>query len=142
MLFRSLTGMITVHFSKIQRDSSGSPTQSGIYLSVTDEEGDTTGGTMMFNVIENGMPRWSPLTPVSLDEGGSITVFLKDKLTDSNQDGTPANGVDHLTIAIVGIDNSELLSASVTGFNLVIETIDDDVTGQATLTLRASDGVQ
>jgi len=137
-----LTGMITVHFSKIQRDSSGSPTQSGIYISVTDEEGDTTGGTLMFNVIENGMPRWSPLTPVSLDEGGSSTVFLKNMLSDSNQDGTPANGVDHLTIAIVGIDNSELLSASVTGFNLVIETIDDDVTGQATLTLRASDGVQ
>ncbi len=137
-----VTGMMTVYFSKIQRDSDGSPTQSSIYLSVTDEEGDTTGGTLLFNVIENGMPRWSPLSPVSIDEGGSSTVFLKNMLSDSNQDGTPANGVDHLSIAIVGIDNSELLSASVTGFNLVIETIDDDATGEATLTLRASDGIQ
>ncbi|HIB59964.1 MAG TPA: hypothetical protein EYO42_05460, partial [Candidatus Poseidoniales archaeon] len=137
-----VTGMMTVQFSKIQRDSDGSPTQSSIYLSVTDEEGDTTGGTLLFNVIENGMPRWSPLSPVNIDEGGSSTVFLKNMLSDSNQDGTPANGVDHLSIAIVGIDNSELLSASVTGFNLVIETIDDDATGEATLTLRASDGIQ
>ncbi len=137
-----VTGMMTVQFSKIQRDSDGSPTQSSIYLSVTDEEGDTSGGTLLFNVIENGMPRWSPLSPVSIDEGGSSTVFLKNMLSDSNQDGTPANGVDHLSIAIVGIDNSELLSASVTGFNLVIETIDEDATGEATLTLRASDGIQ
>jgi len=136
------SGMMTVNFTKIQRDNGGNPTQSGIYLSVTDEEGDTTGGTLLFNVIENGMPRWSPLAPVSIDEGGSSTVFLKNMLSDSNQDGTPANGVDHLTLAIVGVDNSDLLSASISGFNLVINTIDDDATGEATLTIRASDGIQ
>ena len=137
-----VSGMMNVNFTKIQRDNGGNPTQSGIYLSVTDEEGDTTGGTLLFNVIENGMPRWSPLAPVSIDEGGSSTVFLKNMLSDSNQDGTPANGVDHLTLAIVGVDNSDLLSASISGFNLVINAIDDDATGEATLTIRASDGIQ
>jgi hypothetical protein len=136
------TGMMNVHFNKIQRDSSGNPTQSGIYLSVTDEDGGNSGGTLLFNVIENGMPRWAAVSPVTMDEASSTVVFLKNSLSDSNSDGTPTNGVDHLSLAIVGNDNTDLLTASVNGFNLEIETVDDDATGEATLTVRASDGIQ
>ncbi|MDC0055654.1 hypothetical protein OAJ94_01225 [Deltaproteobacteria bacterium] len=136
----STTGKMTVLFNNIQRDVHGTPMPSGIYVIVDDGE-DTTSGTLLFNVIENGQPRWGAVTSIHMDEGSSDSIMLSNYLSDTDDTGASVDS-SSLIVAVLENDNRDLITASVTGQTLNIETIDQDVFGQARLTLRASDGTQ
>ena len=56
--FDSETLEINVLFDQISYDSIGNSISQGIFITVGDGE-DINSGTLMFNVIENGQPRWS-----------------------------------------------------------------------------------
>jgi exonuclease VII small subunit len=136
----STTGKMTVIFDNIQRDVHGTPMPSGIYITVDDGE-DTTSGTLLFNVIENGQPRWGAVPSTHMDEGSSESIMLSNYLSDTDDIGTSVDS-SNLIVAVLENDNRDLITASVTGQTLNIETMDQDVFGQARLTLRASDGTQ
>lgn len=119
--------------------------QNGIEITVDDGE-DYTGsnlpyGTLLFNVFENGQPRWDGLPTRTVDEGGSGNIALLDYLSDTDADGNGV-GAELLTLSIVRNSNPEVFNIDLSGDILSYETVDDDVNGQATVTLRASDGVQ
>ena len=134
------TGEMTVLFNSIQRDVHGTPMPSGIYVNVNDGE-DTTGGTLLFNVIENGQPRWGAVPTMHIDEDSSESLTLTGYLTDTDDTGASVDA-STLSIAVIDNDNPELVDASISGHSLNVETIDSDLFGQARLTLRASDGSQ
>ena len=136
----SATGKMTVLFDNIQRDVHGTPMPSGIYVTVDDGE-DSTSGTLLFNVIENGQPRWGAVPSIHMYEGSSESIMLSNYLSDTDDMGETVDS-SSLIIAVLENDNRDLITASVTGQTLNIETINQDVFGQARLTLRASDGTQ
>jgi len=136
----SATGNMTVVFNNIQRDVHGTPMPSGIYVTVDDGE-DTISGTLLFNVIENGQPRWGAVPSIHMDEGTSDSIMLSNYLTDTDDMGVSVDS-SSLIVAVLENDNTDLITASVSGQTLNIETMDQDVFGQARLTLRASDGTQ
>jgi hypothetical protein len=136
----STTGKMTVLFDHIQRDVHGTPMPSGIYVTVDDGE-DTASGTLLFNVLENGQPRWGAVPSIHMDEGASDSIMLSNYLSDTDDMGESADS-STLVVAVLENDNRDLITASVNGQTLNIETIDQDVFGQARLTLRASDGTQ
>ncbi|MEO2121439.1 MAG: hypothetical protein ABGX44_06450, partial [Candidatus Poseidoniia archaeon] len=138
--WNSATGKMTVIFDNIQRDVHGTPMPSGIYITVDDGE-DTTSGTLLFNVIENGQPRWGAVPSTHMDEGTSESIMLSNYLSDTDDMGASVDS-SSLIVAVLENDNRDLITASVTGQTLNIETMDQDVFGQARLTLRASDGTQ
>ena len=118
--------------------------QRGIEITVDDGagyEGDLPYGTLLFNVIENGQPRWAGLPIQSVDEGGSGSFSLVSSLSDTDDSGNPAD-VGDLTLSIIDNSNPEVFTASLRGTMLNFETVDDDVNGETVLTLRASDGEQ
>ena len=118
--------------------------QRGIEVTV-DDGGDYEGalpyGTLQFNVIENGQPRWAGLPIQSVDEGGSGSLGLADLLTDTDDSGNPAD-INDLTLSIIGNSNPGVFNASIRDAVLNFATVDDDVNGETVLTLRASDGEQ
>lgn len=120
--------------------------QQGMEITIDDgadysESGVLPYGTLLFNVIENGQPRWSGIPTQIIDEGGSGILSLFSLISDTDDEGAK---VDSSTLNIQVIDNTnpEIISAQIDGTILSFETVDDDVNGQTTLTLRASDGVQ
>ena len=118
--------------------------QRGIEVTVDDGagyDGSLPYGTLLFNVIENGQPRWAGLPIQSVDEGGSGSFSLATSLTDTDDSGNPADIAD-LTLSILENSNPEVFSASLRGTMLNFEAADDDVNGETVLTLRASDGEQ
>jgi hypothetical protein len=118
--------------------------QRGIEVTVDDGagyEGSLPYGTLLFNVIENGQPRWAGLPIQTVDEGGSGSFSLVSSLSDTDDSGNPAD-VGELTLSIIDNSNPEVFSASLRGTMLNFETVDDDVNGETVLTLRASDGEQ
>ena len=95
----------------------------------------------LFNVIENGQPRWDGLPTRTVDEGGEGNLALFPYVFDTDADGTEVDS-QSLTLSIVSNSNPEVFNVGLEGDLLSYSTVDDDVNGQATVTLRASDGVQ
>ena len=120
--------------------------QQGLEVSIDDggdysQTGELPYGTMLFNVIENGQPRWNGLPTQSVTEGGSGILALLPYLFDTDDSGTPTS-VEDLSIQLMSNSNEEVILASLDGTTIGFQTVNDDSNGQAVLTLRASDGVK
>ncbi|MDA8638896.1 hypothetical protein N9L22_03900 [Candidatus Poseidonia alphae] len=124
--------------------------QKGIEVVVDDggdysDTGITPYGTLLFNVIENGQPRWSGLPLQLIDEAGTGSLMLNQYVSDTDSNGATVNAAG-LDIQVMSHTNPdafviELVETS-TGVTLNFFTVDDDKTGETIVTLRASDGEQ
>ena len=133
------TEEIEVYFENI-RFVNGVPTASGIEISV-DDGTDTAVGTLLFNVIENGQPRWAGVEKQYVDEASTASLYLLPYLSDTDSNGNIVSSED-LMLAIVDNTNPDLLDITLNGFTLNYATSDDDINGETTITIRASDGEQ
>ena len=133
------TEEIEVYFENI-RFVNGVPTASGIEISV-DDGTDTAVGTLLFNVIENGQPRWAGVEKQYVDEASTSSLYLLPYLSDTDSNGNIVSSED-LMLAIVDNTNPDLLDITLNGFTLNYATSDDDINGETTITIRASDGEQ
>ena len=133
------TEEIEVYFENIKYVN-GQPTATGIEVSV-DDGIDIAYGTLLFNVIENGQPRWTGIAKQFVDEGSSSSLSLLPYVSDTDDSGNPSSAED-LVLAIVDNTNPELLDFDLRGFTLNYATMDDDLNGETTVTIRASDGEQ
>ena len=133
------TEEIEVYFENIKYVN-GQPTATGIEVSV-DDGIDIAYGTLLFNVIENGQPRWTGIAKQFVDEGSSSSLSLLPYVSDTDESGNPSS-TDDLVLAIVDNTNPELLDFDLRGFTLNYATMDDDLNGETTVTIRASDGEQ
>ena len=120
--------------------------QNGIEVTVDDggdwsEAGQLPYGTLLFNVIENGQPRWAGLPTQTIDEGSSGILGLMPFVSDTDDEGN-AVASETLTLQIMDNTNPEAIAVSLVNNNLAFETTDDDINGETTVTLRASDGEQ
>ena len=120
--------------------------QKGIEVKVDDggdytDSGELPYGTLLFNIIENGQPRWAGLPIQTVDEGASGILSLSEYLSDTDDTGQPADA-SALTLQIMENTNPEAISLELRGTTLGYETVDDDVNGETVVTLRASDGEQ
>jgi len=131
---------ITVRFSSIENDPSGNPIPQGVFITIGDDEDQNT-GMLLFNVIENGAPRWSPVPTQPVFEGGSASVSLTPFLTDSDDDGNPISS-SSLSLSVVSNDNEELVQVSVDGHTITATTVDKDSNGVAQVILDANDGAK
>jgi len=131
---------IVVEFNEVIRDIEGNPIPQGMFVTVDDGD-DSNSGMMMFNVVENGAPRWSPVPSQSFFEGGSASFGLAEYLSDTDDNGYPVP-VSDLTLELIQISNEALVDASVLGHTLSVNALDDDSTGSVDLMLRASDGIK
>ena len=77
---------LTVKFTQVVRDSHGNALPQGIYFNVDDGD-DINSGLILFNVIENGAPRWSPINTQSFNEGGYGSITFTNYLSDTNDAG-------------------------------------------------------
>ena len=138
--FDSETLEINVLFDQISYDSIGNSISQGIFITVGDGE-DINSGTLMFNVIENGQPRWSGIPTQSFNEGGSSSLVLTEYVSDTDDNGNsvPANT---LSLSVVSNSDESLLSAEIYDQTLNVAALDDDSFGMAEITVRASDGVK
>ena len=133
------TGEIEVYFSSIQMID-GEPIQTGIEISVFDGEG-TADSTLLFNIIENGQPRWDTINRLFVDEGSAGQINLINYLSDTDSDGNPVS-VSDLTLAKMDNSDDSVLTATLDGFMLNYQTVDSDVNGVSIFTIRASDDEQ
>ena len=120
--------------------------QKGIEIRVDDggdysDSGELPYGTLLFNVIENGQPRWGGLPIQVVDEGSSGILSLAEYLSDTDDTGQPVD-ISTLSLQIMDNSNPELITVELRGNTLGYETVDDDVNGETVVTLRASDGEQ
>ena len=120
--------------------------QKGIEVKVDDggdysDTGELPYGTLLFNVIENGQPRWAGLPIQVVDEGSTGVLALSEYLSDTDDNGQPVD-ISTLSLQIMDNSNPEIISVELRGNTLGYETIDDDVNGETVVTLRASDGEQ
>ena len=120
--------------------------QQGIEIFMDDggdysAQGQLPYGTLLFNVIENGQPRWQALPTQIVDEGDMGTLSLLPFLSDTDDEGNPASASD-LSLEIISTSNSDVFDVYLDITNIVFETLDDDVNGEVTVTIRASDGEQ
>ena len=129
---------LLVNFDEVVRDSEGNPIPQGIFVSIDDGD-DINSGMMMFNVIENGAPRWAPIPSQSFDEGGSASISLTGFLSDTDDSGNPIP-TSGLTLELISNSDESLVEASVSGHSLSVSSLDDDSTGMVELEIRASDG--
>ncbi|GIR75818.1 MAG: hypothetical protein CM15mP78_05170 [Candidatus Poseidoniales archaeon] len=120
--------------------------QKGIEIRVDDggdytDSGELPYGTLLFNVIENGQPRWAGLPIQVVDEGSSGVLSLLEYLSDTDDTGQSVSA-SSLSLQIMDNSNPELITVELRGSTLGFETVDDDVNGETVVTLRASDGEQ
>jgi hypothetical protein len=134
------TGSVTVEFDRIIYDSTGSPIPQGLFITISDGE-DSNTGTLLFNVIENGAPRWSSISPQSFDEGESASLILTPFLSDTNDEGAPSNP-SLLNLKLESVEPQEFFDAIIVGHTLSVSSVDEDFVGIATVTVSASDGDQ
>ena len=134
----SSTLTITVEFSAVIRDSHGSPLAQGIQV-VVDDGDDTNSGILLFNVIENGAPRWSPIPTQSFDEGGASALSLTNYLSDTDGNGQQIS-IAGLSLSIISISDETLATAELSSHSLSVSSVDDDSFGNFDIVLRASDG--
>ena len=130
-------GEIEVNFATMQWDSMGNPMTQGMGITINDGEDQNT-GTLLFNVVENGQPRWSSVPAQSYDEGGSVQLGLTQFLTDTDTDGNPSSVMD-LNLAIVSVEPAGILDAEIWPTGLMVTAIDDDAHGSVVITVRATD---
>ena len=140
MGWESETESILVEFDRILYDSAGSPIPQGLFITINDGE-DTNTGTLLFNVIENGAPRWSSIPPQSFDEGESTSIILTSFLSDTDDSGQPTNP-SQLSIEIVDVHPQGAFETILVGHTLSVSAIDEDYVGTASVTVSASDGFQ
>ena len=69
------------------------------------------------------------------------TLSLLPFLSDTDDEGNPAPA-SALSLEIIATSNSDVFDVYLDLTNIVFETIDDDVNGEVTVTIRASDGEQ
>ena len=131
---------LEVLFDKIPINADGEIQSASLYITV-DDGVEIQSGTLLFNVIESGMPRWETLPSQGFDEGGEISFDLRPYLSDTDNNGNPSS-VDLLDISLIDTTHEDMVSASVDGFILSVSAIDDDVFGTVNINLRASDGLQ
>ena len=136
----SSTLEIVVEFDEVIWDVQGNPIPQGMFVSVDDGD-DVNSGMMMFNVVENGAPRWAPIPTQSFDEGGSASIGLTEYLSDTDDNGYPVP-VSGLTLELLANSNTALVDASISGHTLSVSSLDDDSTGISEITVRASDDVK
>ena len=134
-----VTEEIEVYFENI-RYVQGNPTPSGIEVAVSDGT-DTSYGTLLFNVIENGQPRWAGVEKQYVNEDSVGSIDLLAYLTDTDSSGNIASAED-LVLAVIDNTNPEIIDVELREFTLNFETADPDVNGETTITVRASDGEQ
>jgi len=130
-------GEIEVEFLTMQYDAFGNSLPQGIGLSIDDGE-DVNTGTLLFNVVENGQPRWSSVSAQSFDEGGSASVNLAQFLSDTDDEGNPSSVMD-LSLSVISIEPAGIVSADIYGYSLTLESIDEDAFGSVVVTVRATD---
>ena len=131
---------ISVLFDQISYDSIGNSISQGVFITVGDGE-DINSGTLMFNVIENGQPRWSGIPTQSFNEGGSSSLVLTEYVSDTDDNGNPV-AANTLSLSVVSISDESLMSAEIYDQTLNVAALDDDSFGMAEITIRASDGVK
>ena len=140
-----LSGSITVNFGF--NDLQGCPLGQKSMLITVDDGADYGNkdnlpyGTLKFNVIENGQPRWLGLPTQTIDEEGSDsdgTLRLQPYITDTTADGQPSSS-SSLSFDIVGETNPGIISSQIINGVLGFEAIGTDSVGQTTLTIRACD---
>ena len=139
-----LSSTITVDFAF--NDVQGCPLGQKSILVTVDDGGSYSSnnmpyGTLKFNVIENGQPRWLGLPTQSIDEQGPDsdgTLRLLQYVTDTTADGqvSPAS---LLVFDVVSQTNPGLIETRIENGVLGFETIGTDAEGQSTLTIRACD---
>lgn len=131
-------------------DVQGCPLGQKSILITVDDGGDYSSqgvlpsGTLKFNVIENGQPRWSGLPTQVIDEEGPNsdgTLRLLPFVSDTDSSGNYADPA-LLTFSVVDNTNPELIQTVLIGNVLGFETVSDDTNGQSTLTVRACDSDQ
>ena len=132
------TGSLTVEFDRIIYDSTGSPIPQGLFITISDGE-DSNTGTLLFNVIENGAPRWSSISPQSFDEGESASLILTPFLSDTD-DGGEHSDSSLLDLSLVSVEPDEFFDVVMVGHTLYVSTVDEDFVGIASVTISASDG--
>ena len=133
------TEEIEVYFESI-RYVNGQATATGIEVAV-DDGTEIAHGTLLFNVIENGQPRWAGVEKQYVNEDSASSMSLLSYITDTDANGNIASSED-LVLAIVGNTNPELLDIELREFTLNYATMDGDINGETTITVRASDGEQ
>jgi len=120
--------------------------QKGIEVKVDDggdysDTGELPYGTLLFNIIENGQPRWQGLPIQMIEEGGSGLLSLTPYLSDTDDTGAQVDS-STLSLEVMSNSNPEAVSVELKNSMLSFEAVDDDVNGETTVTLRASDGEQ
>jgi hypothetical protein len=120
--------------------------QQGIEISMDDgadysTQGQLPYGTLLFNVLENGQPRWQALPTQVVDEASMGVFSLLPYLSDTDDVGNSVSA-STLQLEIVGLSNNNVFDVSLDITNVVFETVDDDVNGEVLVTIRASDGEQ
>ncbi|MBN28736.1 MAG: hypothetical protein CMB33_02540 [Euryarchaeota archaeon] len=136
--WNSATSEITVLFDSILDDSMGNPIPQGVSISIDDGE-DVNNGLLMFNVIENGAPRWSPIPTQAVFEGGSASTILTGYLSDSDENGDPVPASD-LSLSIVSNSNEDLIHVSISDQTITAITANEDYNGVAEVVVMANDG--
>ena len=129
---------LVVNFQEVVRDSQGNPIPQAVFVTIDDGD-DTNSGMMMFNVIENGAPRWAPIPSQSFDEGGSASISLTGFLSDTDDNGNPIP-TSGLSLELISNSDESLVEASISGHSLTASSLDDDSNGLVELGIRASDG--
>ena len=131
---------LEVLFNEIPTNADGDVQVASMYVTV-DDGVETHSNTLLFNVIENGMPRWEALPSQGFDEGGQISFDLRPYLSDTDDNGNPTS-VDLLDVSVIGNEHENMVKTSLSGFILSINSVDDDVFGLVSIDLRASDGIK
>ena len=138
--WNSATSEITVLFDSILDDSMGNPIPQGVSISIDDGE-DVNNGLLLFNVIENGAPRWSPIPTQAVFEGGSASTILTGFLSDSDENGDPVPASD-LSVSIVSNSNEDLIHVSILDQTITAITANEDYNGVAEVVVMADDGAK
>jgi hypothetical protein len=122
------------------KDASGNYMQQNMQITMNDGT-DSNTGTIRINIIDNGAPRWAPVQAQTIEEGGMTTLALSQFLSDTDDQGGTAL-VSDLTIQVLDNDGPDIITTSISGQMITIQTVDSDVFGDVVLQLRAHDGVQ
>ncbi len=138
--WNSASSEITVLFDSILADSLGNPIPQGISITIDDGE-DVNSGLLLFNVIENGAPRWSPIPTQAVFEGGSASTILTGFLSDSDENGNPVPASD-LSLSIISNSNEDLIHVSISDQTITAITANEDYNGVAEVVVMADDGAK
>ncbi|MDG1540738.1 MAG: hypothetical protein P8Q46_04220 [Candidatus Thalassarchaeaceae archaeon] len=138
--WNSASSEITVLFDSILDDSMGNPIPQSISISIDDGE-DVNSGLLLFNVIENGAPRWSPIPTQAVFEGGSASTILTGFLSDSDDNGNSLPASD-LALSIVSNSNEDLIHVSIADQTITAITANEDNNGVAEVVVMADDGAK